>query len=589
MNRNNRNTIPNKKVKEIEKQDEKEQNQWDENDSDNETPQTNRDEDSNIDEEEQETNNKSKKRSFSEFQMERKQQEADDGSDDEDEDDKEDDYKFTTKKDTKGPVGKKVPMGARKYLKGEIVQATGIKNPTLKSRVKHINSLKVEAAKSLMKSEILLESERGFIEADEGEKTYNYRQSEIVKNVDIQSSAKVFDLNLQPNGPFSFDFTSEGRYLLLAGEKGQFAIMDWQRGKKLTERHLYKPIRDACFLHNESMFALAQKKYTYIYSSQGIELHCMKEHFDPMYLQFLRYHFLLVAATHRGELIYEDVSIGKKVSHLHFNRRLTSMTKNPYNAAINLGYENGVVEMFIPNSKKPVVKVLCHKTPVNAMAVSLNGNFMVTGGSDCMVKVFDLRNTYKELHSFRTKSSINSLALSDTNVLSVATHDNMNILWKNPFDTANNEPYLRHKTLSPVKQVKFCPFEDILGIGTQQGYSSILVPGSGQPNYDSNEADPFATKKEKREKEITALLEKIPHTMISLDPNVIGTIQENVQTDEQKFKRKDRAIVDKNRIPIDPEKLEEMKKQNKERKEKKHKDIMDDTHRSALSRFENKK
>lgn len=61
----------------------------------------------------------------------------------------------------------------------------------------------------------------------------------------------------------------------------------------------------------------------------------------------------------------------------------------------------------------------------------------------------------------------------------------------------------------PLTSVRFCPFQDILTIGHNAGLSSVLVPGSGEPNFDSAEADPFENKRTRREREVKGLLDKV--------------------------------------------------------------------------------
>ena len=56
-------------------------------------------------------------------------------------------------------------------------------------------------------------------------------------------------------------------------------------------------------------------------------------------------------------------------------------------------------------------------------------------------------------------------------------------------------PYMKHRATDPIKSIKFIPFEDVMAVGHDQGYSQIVIPGSGEANFDAFEANPFASTK----------------------------------------------------------------------------------------------
>jgi U3 small nucleolar RNA-associated protein 7 len=90
---------------------------------------------------------------------------------------------------------------------------------------------------------------------------------------------------------------------LIGGRKGHISSFDWKSGKIECELHLRETAKDVTWLHNETMFAVAQKKYTYIYDKTGLELHCLKEHIEANKLEFLPYHFLLVSVVNKYIII----------------------------------------------------------------------------------------------------------------------------------------------------------------------------------------------------------------------------------------------------------------------------------------------
>jgi U3 small nucleolar RNA-associated protein 7 len=196
---------------------------------------------------------------------------------------------------------------------------------------------------------------------------------------------------------------------------------------------------------------------------------------------------------------------------------------------MHVGHQNGTVSLWSPNSSTPLVKMLAHRGPVRSLAIDREGRYMVSGGQDMRMAVWDVR-MYKEVHKYFTRAPASSIAISDRNLTAVGWGSHVEI-WNGLF---NKHARDQEKVQSPylkwggdgqrVERVRWCPFEDLLGVSHDQGFTSAIVPGAGEPNFDALEANPYETTKQRQETEVHGLLNKLQPEMISLNPDFVGTL-----------------------------------------------------------------
>jgi len=446
-----------------------------------------------------------------------------------------------------------------------------------------------EAARHAAATELLLPHSSGFLEADGPmERTFKVRQDQLKEMVDLQSSKKIFDITLSAgDGPFRARYTRNGRHVLLGGEQGgQVAAFDWQTGKLRFEMNLEagEVVHDVTWLQNETFFAAAQKKYVYVYDHAGREVHRLKQHSTAERLNFLPYHFLLTSTSRDGHLRYTDVSMGTLVADLAIygtGACTAPIAVNQRSGIVNLGHANGTVTLWAPKMPAALVKILAHRGPVTAVACDGTGQHMATAGVDGSLRIWDMRTYREALTTLNAGSRVSSLDFSQHGLLAVG-HGPRVTIWKDLIkeggDGAARVPYMNH--LIPgqsVTNLQFCPFEDVLGIGHSAGFSSILIPGAGEANYDSFEANPFATVKQRREAEVRQLLEKLSPDSIVIDPNFIGRVHRPAQADIDADRDLEAAANSKgNAPPVKEKNRAKGKNSSLKRYLRKRKNVVDD-------------
>jgi U3 small nucleolar RNA-associated protein 7 len=432
------------------------------------------------------------------------------------------------------------------YGRGAKIRTKSVKDKKLRANLRLLENKYNDATLQAKNAEILLENSAGLLEPEhELEKTYKVRQDDIRRDVAIETAKKGFELKLEGMGPYVCEYTRNGRELLLAGRKGHVANMEWRDGKLGCELHLNETVRDAKWLHNNQTFAVAQKNCVYIYARDGVEIHVLKKHAEATFLEFLPYHFLLASISTTGVLRYTDTSTGQMLNEIPTKLGPpTAFCQNPHNAILLVGHQKGTVTMWSPNSTEPLVKLLPHHGPVRAIAVDRTGRYMVSTGQDRKFSIWDIR-TFTEVHTHHLPQPGSTISISDRNLVAVGWGTQVSIYKPDIFTHSDPNvkipaPYMKWGgDGQTITRVRFCPFEDVLGISHDKGFTSIIVPGSGEPNPDSMEAglNPFETSKQRREAEVHALLEKLKPEMISLDPNFIGNL--DLASEEQRKRERD--------------------------------------------------
>jgi U3 small nucleolar RNA-associated protein 7 len=349
-----------------------------------------------------------------------------------------------------------VPETARKY--------NHIANKKLRTTLQR-QSAHTERGKALLRdAELLLPNKAGKMETEgDMDRTWRMSQDEIVSSISVEAACGRKEFTLD-GGPYRARYTRNGRHMAVVGQKGHVATFDWQTGTILSELRLQETCRDityvmscphsyhglipSSFLLDHSQYAVAQKKYVFIYDRDGVELHRLKSHIEPTCLEFLPFHWLLATVVrdlrfiimcgwftsiwqgNPGYLKYQDVSTGQLVAeHRTKLGACVTMTQNQHNAVIHLGHQNGTVTLWTPNLPHPAVRLLAHLGPVSSVSIdqSIGGRYMATAGVDGTVKLWDCRSWKDAIRTWSSRGGNATLAWSQRGCLAVASGGAVNV------------------------------------------------------------------------------------------------------------------------------------------------------------------
>ncbi|ELP85598.1 U3 small nucleolar RNA-associated protein, putative [Entamoeba invadens IP1] len=356
-----------------------------------------------------------------------------------------------------------------------------------------------------------------------------YDIADVMPYLDRQTKAKVITLSLA-SGPYMTRFTGNGSHLGICGKYGHIGVMKWKQQELVSEFVASEQCNDFTFLHTFHMYAVSQK-YLHIYDDSTTNLHTLKQFYNPKYLQFLPYHFLLAIDSIRDQqpvLSWLDVSIGEIVAQRYPKSIVTSMVQNPYNAVIIEGHRSGALTMWTPNMEEPIVAYATGSEPITKLASTRDGRRLaMTIGND--VRFFETR-MLKENTSLRIPCDevVNRVAYSQRGLLAMSHGSVVDVYNENLQLVVSQRPCLSPSDM--VADIAFCPFEDFLAVGRYKGVSTLPIPGSGSSAFDIREQNIYEGERAFTEREVRNLLEKIPADMITMTPDIVG----KMRTDKEK-------------------------------------------------------
>ena len=123
----------------------------------------------------------------------------------------------------KAPIN---PAALERHNRGDGVRPEKVKTKYGQKMAKRREEMALSVEETAARAEILLQEDAGYLETGKTEEEFEEFTGRITqvllkRNVDVESAQKGFELNLSQFGPYTLDYTRNGRYLALGGRKGK--------------------------------------------------------------------------------------------------------------------------------------------------------------------------------------------------------------------------------------------------------------------------------------------------------------------------------------------------------------------------------